>query len=56
LLDELGLETFDQFVTGRKLMQLEKNRICSYSGDIPSLSIIALIDLFFFLYRVYMVA
>eukprot|EP00742_Colponemidia_sp_Colp-10_P001990 GILJ01002125.1.p1 GENE.GILJ01002125.1~~GILJ01002125.1.p1 ORF type:complete len:508 (-),score=65.71 GILJ01002125.1:113-1636(-) len=44
LIDELGLRKFDQFVTGKKIVDFEK-KISTYKSDIPSISIPNLIDL-----------
>lgn len=45
MLEELGLETHCQYVDGLKFMQLGDNKVRSFSSDIPSLSIFALLDL-----------
>ena len=46
LIDELGLETHDQYLTGRKFVQIGKDySIRSYTSDIPTLSVLGLLDL-----------
>ncbi|KAK7112509.1 probable flavin-containing monoamine oxidase A [Littorina saxatilis] len=45
LLLELGLETHPQYTEGKKVQQLAGPEISTYSGDLPSLSVFALIDL-----------
>ncbi|XP_021358768.1 probable flavin-containing monoamine oxidase A [Mizuhopecten yessoensis] len=45
LLAELGLDTYPQYIQGRKFMQLGGDVVTSYTSDIPSLSGLALIDL-----------
>ncbi|OWF40103.1 probable flavin-containing monoamine oxidase A [Mizuhopecten yessoensis] len=52
LLEELGLETYPQFTTGSKVMQVESAKIQSYKSDIPSLSPFELIDLQLFIWKV----
>ena len=44
LCEELGVETFKTFHTGRKVLDLD-GKIRSYKGDFPSLSPLALIEL-----------
>ena len=44
LLEELGIETFPQYLTGEKFMQVGSNKIRSYKTDIPSLSPLGLLD------------
>ncbi|KAL4239916.1 hypothetical protein ACF0H5_000714 [Mactra antiquata] len=46
LLDELGIETHTQYQTGRKYLQIgPKYTITSYTSDIPTLSLVGLLDL-----------
>ena len=45
ILLELGLETHPQHIDGRKVQQLGGPVIAHYSGDLPSLSMFALLDL-----------
>lgn len=45
LLLELGLETHPQHIDGRKVQQLAGPVISHYMGDLPSLSVFALLDL-----------
>ena len=45
LLRELDLETYNQYITGKKFMQLGGHKISSYISAIPSLSVLALLDL-----------
>ncbi|XP_071107334.1 probable flavin-containing monoamine oxidase A [Haliotis cracherodii] len=45
LLEELQLKIYPQFLQGIKFMQLADHTISSYKSDIPSLSVLALIDL-----------
>ncbi|KAK3595095.1 hypothetical protein CHS0354_002348 [Potamilus streckersoni] len=52
LLKELGLETYPQYITGIKFMQLGDNKVRTYLSDIPSLSLGALLDLHMFLRKV----
>ena len=53
LLQELDLSTYNQFAHGKKLMQIGRDsKIRSFTGDIPKLSWLALIDLHFFIVKV----
>ncbi|XP_069102846.1 putative flavin-containing monoamine oxidase AofH isoform X2 [Argopecten irradians] len=52
LLKELGLETYPQFHTGTKFMQIEGAQVKSYRSDIPPLSFLALIDMQLFTMKV----
>ncbi|XP_069102644.1 probable flavin-containing monoamine oxidase A isoform X1 [Argopecten irradians] len=52
LLQELGLETYPQFTTGTKFMQVESAKVKTYTSDIPSLSVLALVDLQLFIMKV----
>ncbi|XP_025082875.1 probable flavin-containing monoamine oxidase A [Pomacea canaliculata] len=52
LLLELGLETHPQYTKGKKIQQLSGPNISTFSGDLPSLSIFALIDLHHFISKV----
>lgn len=54
LLLELGLETHPQYTKGKKIQQLSGPNISTFSGDLPSLSIFALIDLHHFISKVSM--
>lgn len=45
LLNELGLETYPQYITGKKCQQLGETRIRTYNSNIPKLSWLALLDL-----------
>ncbi|KAL4239914.1 hypothetical protein ACF0H5_000713 [Mactra antiquata] len=46
LLEELGIETHQQYVTGKKYLQVGKdNSVRSYTSDIPTLSLLGLLDL-----------
>mmetsp|Transcript_7398 Transcript_7398/g.16778 ORF Transcript_7398/g.16778 Transcript_7398/m.16778 type:complete len:464 (+) Transcript_7398:78-1469(+) len=47
LVHELGLELMEQFDTGKTIMLLSGNRKSEYSGTIPKLSLLALLDLQF---------
>ena len=52
LLKQLKLETYNQYIKGRKFMQLGGHKIGSYASVIPSLSFLALIDLQRFISKV----
>ena len=53
LLQDLDLATYNQYTHGKKLVQIgEDAKIRSFTGDIPTLSWLALIDLHFFLVKV----
>ncbi|KAK7507826.1 hypothetical protein BaRGS_00000791 [Batillaria attramentaria] len=52
LLLELGLETHPQYIDGRKVQQLSGPEISTYKGDLPSLSVFALLDLHRFISKV----
>lgn len=45
MLKELNLTTCGQYLDGKKFMQLGSDEIRSYTSDIPSLSLPALLDL-----------
>lgn len=46
LLEDLGIETYRQYISGKKFMQTgKKNKISSYTSDIPSLPLLGLLDL-----------
>ncbi|XP_071131291.1 probable flavin-containing monoamine oxidase A isoform X1 [Mytilus edulis] len=45
LLKELGIDTYSQYIKGRKFMQVDGHKISSYTSSIPSLSFFSLIDL-----------
>ena len=44
LLQELGIETFGQYLNGKKFMQIGSNKVSSYNSVIPSLSPMGLVD------------
>lgn len=54
ILEELGLETYPQFITGEKVMQVGRgNKIRRYKSDIPSIgSFWGLIELQLFIWKV----
>ncbi|XP_076441552.1 putative flavin-containing monoamine oxidase A [Babylonia areolata] len=52
LLLELGLETHPQYTSGKKVQQVAGPAISHYTGDLPSLSPFALVDLHRFLTKV----
>lgn len=46
LLEELGIETYPQYITGTKFLQIGKDsKISSYRSNIPTLSLLGLLDL-----------
>ena len=46
VLEEFDIKTHQQYLTGRKYLQVGKdNSVKSYKSDIPTLSILALLDL-----------
>lgn len=46
LVEEFGLETHEQYLKGRKFLQVASNNaVKSYTSDIPTLSLWALLDL-----------
>jgi hypothetical protein len=46
LLKELGIETYKQYISGTKFMQVgSKNKISTYQSDIPSLPLLGLLDM-----------
>lgn len=46
LVEEFGLETHEQYLKGRKFLQVgSDNAVKSYMSDIPTLSLLALVDL-----------
>ncbi|XP_045212383.2 probable flavin-containing monoamine oxidase A [Mercenaria mercenaria] len=46
LIEELGIKTHQQYLNGRKFLQVGKdNTVKSYMSDIPTLSLLALLDL-----------
>ncbi|XP_038066143.1 probable flavin-containing monoamine oxidase A isoform X2 [Patiria miniata] len=49
LMEELGLEKYPQYSTGKKLMLLGNRGIRSYNSSIPSMSLAALVDVHRFL-------
>ena len=51
-MDELGLEKYPQYTTGKKLMLLGNKGIRTYEASIPSMSFLALLDVQRFLYAV----
>ena len=54
LLRELRLDTYPQYAAGKKLMQLGglDSKVKSYSGELPALSWLALLDLSHFIAKV----
>ena len=53
ILQELGLETYPQNISGTKVMQVGDNKIRTYTSDIPSIgSIWGLIQLQLFIWKV----
>lgn len=54
IIEELGLETYPQFITGEKVMQVGRgNKIRKYKSDIPSIgSLWGLIELQLFIWKV----
>ena len=54
ILDELGLQTYQQYITGTKVMQVGKeNKIRTYTSDIPSMgSLWGPIELQLFIWKV----
>lgn len=46
LLDELGIQTHEQYLTGKKCLQLGRDHtVKTYQSDIPTLSLLGLLDL-----------
>lgn len=52
LLKKLGMETYKEYTTGKKVQQLGSQEVKTYNSDIPALNPFALIDLHFFMRRV----
>ena len=52
LLEELGVDIYDQWDTGSKIMQASDGIIRTYSSMLPSLSYLALLDMWWFTYKV----
>ncbi|KAL5018930.1 hypothetical protein ScPMuIL_004652 [Solemya velum] len=52
VIKELGLATYKQFTDGTKLMQLGSYRVRSYKSEIPSFSLLGVLDLARFLHKV----
>ena len=52
MIDELSLEVYNQYIDGRKVQQLGGNSIKTYRSTIPSMSVIALLDLHLFMKKV----
>jgi len=53
LLKELEMETYDQYITGKKCLQLLKDpHVKTYTSDIPSIGIVGALDMGQSLYRV----
>ena len=44
LLNELEIETYKQFITGKKIMEI-KGKLTNYTTSIPNVSILSLVDL-----------
>ena len=53
MINELGLEVYNQYTEGQKVQQLGGDTIKTYQSTIPSLSPIALLDLHLFMNKVY---
>jgi monoamine oxidase len=51
LLEELNIETYDQFVEGKKVLEVKKKTV-SYNSSIPKISIFGLLDLHMILSKV----
>ncbi|PIK56469.1 putative flavin-containing monoamine oxidase A [Apostichopus japonicus] len=45
LLEELGIETYKQWLDGKKLMQIGGHRIKSHNSNLPPLPLLSLLDL-----------
>ena len=52
LINELGLETYDQYAKGNKFWQLTDGKIKKWSGNIPPLPYTSLLDLLRFFKKV----
>jgi monoamine oxidase len=52
LIQQLGLETYVEYTEGQRLMQLGDDNIRCYTGDIPSLPWLSLLDLHLFIAKV----
>lgn len=52
LLQELSLDTYEQFATGRKVMQLGSNEVKTYNSTIPKLPVFSLLELHQFMRKV----
>ena len=52
LLEELSLAVYEQYATGRKVMQLGSNTVKSYNSMIPKLSWYSLLELHRFMKQV----
>ena len=52
LLEELDVEIYDQWSTGSKVMQGFDGIIKTYSTSLPPLSYLALLDMWWFTYKV----
>ena len=52
LLEELDVEIYDQWNTGSKIMQASDGIIKTYSNPLPPLSYLALLDMWWFTYKV----
>ena len=52
LLEELDIEIYNQWDTGSKIMQTNDGAIKTYSSSLPPLSYLALLDLWWFTYKV----
>ena len=53
MINELGLEVYNQYTEGRKVQQLGGDAVKTYQSPIPSLSLFALLDLLIFMKKVY---
>ena len=52
LLEELEVEIYDQWDTGSKIMQSSDGIIKKYSGSLPPLWFLALLDMWWFIRKV----
>ena len=52
LLEELDIEVYNQLYSGSKVWHSNNNVITKYSGEIPQVSYIAVLDLLWSIYKV----
>lgn len=52
LLEELEVEIYNQWCTGSKIMHGSDDTVTTYSSPLPPLSYLALLDLWWFTYKV----